>query len=52
MFSSFIELTGNQNIHQKRLDLTDLENVQKFADEFTKEEKRLDILVNNSGKWV
>lgn len=43
------EVTGNQQVRYKLLDLMDLDNVQQFADEFIKEEKRLDILINNSG---
>ncbi|XP_076105898.1 retinol dehydrogenase 12-like [Mytilus galloprovincialis] len=41
--------TGNDNVRFMYLDLMDLEVVRQFAEQFLKEEKRLDILINNSG---
>ncbi|CAC5416940.1 DHRS13 [Mytilus coruscus] len=46
------EKTGNDNISFMYLDLMDLEVVRQFAKQFLKEEKRLDILINNSGTHV
>ncbi|CAC5416939.1 RDH12 [Mytilus coruscus] len=48
------EKTGNDNISFMYLDLMDLEVVRQFAKQFLKEEKRLDILINNSGiaEWA
>lgn len=42
------ETTGNQNVFVKIIDLSIMASVRKFAEDFTKEEKRLDILVNNA----
>ncbi|VDI76098.1 Hypothetical predicted protein [Mytilus galloprovincialis] len=41
--------TGNDNVRFMYLDLMDLEVVRQFAEQFLNEEKRLDILINNSG---
>ncbi|VDI47071.1 Hypothetical predicted protein [Mytilus galloprovincialis] len=42
------ETSGNQNVFVKIIDLSIMASVRKFAEDFTKEEKRLDILVNNA----
>lgn len=39
----------NGNFELKKLDLSDLSDVRRFADEFLKEEKPLDVIVNNAG---
>ncbi|XP_063448510.1 retinol dehydrogenase 12-like [Mytilus trossulus] len=41
--------TGNDNVRFMYLDLMDLEVVRQCVEQFLKEEKRLDILINNSG---
>ena len=43
-----IELTGNSNVVVKLIDLSSMSSVRKFVDEFVREEKQLDILVNNA----
>jgi len=40
--------TGNQNIHHIPLDLTDLNSVKAFAQEFKSKYNHLDVLVNNA----
>lgn len=47
--SSIIEKTNNSNIVVKRLDLSDLDSVRKFARDINTSEERLDILINNAG---
>lgn len=42
------ELTGNSNVIVKLIDLSSMSSVRKFVEEFVKEEKQLDILVNNA----
>ncbi|XP_063609521.1 retinol dehydrogenase 14-like [Penaeus indicus] len=46
------EKTGNQEVHVRTLDLSDLDSVRAFAREFKKEEKRLDVLINNAGVGI
>ncbi|XP_061398160.1 retinol dehydrogenase 13-like [Musca vetustissima] len=41
--------TGNSKIFNRRLDLSSLQSVREFAEQFKKEEQRLDILINNAG---
>ncbi|TMW45517.1 hypothetical protein DOY81_009403 [Sarcophaga bullata] len=41
--------TGNTNVFNRKLDLASLQSVRDFAEQFLKEEKRLDILINNAG---
>lgn len=41
--------TENTNIFCRQCDLASFESVKKFAAEFKKEEKQLDILINNAG---
>ncbi|XP_061390412.1 retinol dehydrogenase 13-like [Musca vetustissima] len=41
--------TGNSKIFNRRLDLSSLQSVREFAEQFKKEEERLDILINNAG---
>ncbi|XP_041039945.1 retinol dehydrogenase 11 [Carcharodon carcharias] len=40
--------TGNNNVHLRILDTSSMESVRKFVEQIKKEEKRLDILVNNA----
>ncbi len=42
-------LSGNDNVHFRKLDVSLLGSVQEFAEMFQKEEDKLDILVNNAG---
>lgn len=44
-----VNRTGNTNVFNRKLDLSSLQSVRDFAAEFLKEEKRLDILINNAG---
>ena len=44
-----VEISFNQNIHCKKLDLASLESIQEFCDNINQSEKRLDILINNAG---
>ena len=46
---AIIKLSGNQNVILKELDLSSLQSVRQFASIILKEEKRLDILINNAG---
>ncbi|CAG9819112.1 unnamed protein product [Phaedon cochleariae] len=41
--------TNNSDIETKRLDLTSLQSVRKFAEDVKESEERLDILINNAG---
>jgi len=41
--------TGNQQIFLKKLDLSSLASVRKFAAEILSEESQLDVLINNAG---
>lgn len=44
-----VELTHNENITIKHLDLTSFESVRNFAKEINKTEDKIDILINNAG---
>ncbi|VVC89628.1 unnamed protein product [Leptidea sinapis] len=44
--------TGNCNVIFKVLDLSSLKSIREFANNITKNEKRLDILVNNAGVGI
>ncbi|XP_061400892.1 retinol dehydrogenase 12-like [Musca vetustissima] len=44
-----VQLTGNTNVFNRTLDLSSLQSVREFAEAFNKEERRLDILINNAG---
>jgi len=46
--SAIISSTGNKNVFFMQLDLLDLKSVRKFADDITKKEKKVDILINNA----
>ena len=47
--STIREETGNKNIVAKHLEVSSLRSVRRFVDEVTREETRLDVLVNNAG---
>ncbi len=40
----------NNDVFYKSLDLANFTSVRRFAEEFLREEMRLDILINNAGK--
>lgn len=44
-----IAKTGNNNVFNRKLDLSSLKSVRTFVNQFLTEEKRLDILINNAG---
>ncbi|XP_007910495.2 retinol dehydrogenase 13 isoform X1 [Callorhinchus milii] len=41
--------TGNHNVHLRILDTSSLQSVRRFSEQINKEEKQLDILINNAG---
>lgn len=41
--------TGNEQVFFKKLDLARITSIRAFAEDFTDEEERLDILINNAG---
>jgi retinol dehydrogenase-13 len=47
-----IRETGNTNVFVKHLDLASVESVISFAEQFKKEENKLDVLINNAGLWT
>lgn len=44
-----IEVTNNNNVHLKILDVSDIKKVNEFAKEFCENNQKLDVLVNNAG---
>lgn len=44
--------TGNQNVFVRHLDLASVESIIHFADQFKKEETKVDVLINNAGLWT
>lgn len=46
---NIIEKTGNKNVFNRKLDLSSITSIRKFAEEFKKEENNLDIIINNAG---
>ncbi|KAF5292428.1 hypothetical protein FQA39_LY13975 [Lamprigera yunnana] len=47
--AKIVELTGNNDVIVKIIDLSSLSSVRKFANDVNETEDRLDILVNNAG---
>jgi len=43
------ELTGNNNVIAKKIDLSSLKSVRLFAKSINEEEERVDLLINNAG---
>lgn len=41
--------TKNKYVYCKLCDLASLESIRNFAEQFKKEETRLDVLINNAG---
>nr|CAI5824416.1 unnamed protein product [Callosobruchus analis] len=46
-----IDITQNEDIETKLLDMSSLQSIRRFAKEINESEQRLDILVNNAGTW-
>ncbi|MBN3305014.1 RDH12 dehydrogenase, partial [Amia calva] len=44
-----IEVSGNQDVVIKKLDLSDTKSIREFAEQINKEEKQVNILINNAG---
>lgn len=44
--------TGNQNVFVRHLDLSSVDSIINFAEQFKKEESKLDVLINNAGLWT
>ena len=44
-------VTGSKDVTIKHLDLASLKSVRSFAEDINKNEKKLDILINNAGKY-
>ncbi|KAK2859360.1 hypothetical protein Q5P01_003980 [Channa striata] len=47
--AEILEDTGNENIVIRKLDLSDTRSIRAFADLINKEEKQVNILINNAG---
>ena len=43
--------SGSSNVLYRHLELSDQESIRNFAEEFLREESRLDYLINNAGRW-
>lgn len=46
-----VKHTGNEDVHFKQLDLASFRSVKVFVDDIIKNEKRLDVLINNAGMF-
>nr|CAH7718838.1 unnamed protein product [Callosobruchus chinensis] len=46
-----IDITQNEDIEARCLDMSSLQSIRRFAKEINESEQRLDILVNNAGTW-
>ncbi|MFL5864290.1 MAG: SDR family oxidoreductase [Solirubrobacteraceae bacterium] len=44
-----VQRSGNPDVQVGQCDLSDLESIRRFADDFTSRAPRLDVLVNNAG---
>lgn len=42
--------SGSSNVLVKKLDLASMKSIREFAEDIKKEEKQLDVLLNNAGK--
>ncbi|XP_061661143.1 retinol dehydrogenase 12 [Syngnathoides biaculeatus] len=47
--SEILEDTGNENVVVRKLDLSDCRSIRAFAELINKEEKQVNILINNAG---
>ena len=43
--------SGNHDVLCRRLDLSSLKSVRQFAEKFKQDNHRLDILINNAGRY-
>jgi len=50
--NEIINETKNENVFVKYLDLSSVESVKKFAEQFKQEESKVDVLINNAGLWT
>ncbi|KAG1944272.1 retinol dehydrogenase [Pimephales promelas] len=46
------DASGNQDVVTNRLDLADTKSIREFAEKINKEEKQVNILINNAGVMV
>lgn len=44
--------TGNPNVFVRYLDIASVDSINNFAEQFKKEESKLDVLINNAGLWT
>uniref|UniRef100_A0AAY4ACA6 Uncharacterized protein n=1 Tax=Denticeps clupeoides TaxID=299321 RepID=A0AAY4ACA6_9TELE len=44
-----VEESGNQNVVVRKLDLSDTKSIREFAEAINKEERQVNILINNAG---
>ncbi|CAJ1082345.1 retinol dehydrogenase 12 [Xyrichtys novacula] len=47
--TDILEDTGNENLVIRKLDLSDTKSIRAFADHINKEERQVNILINNAG---
>ncbi|XP_035765279.1 retinol dehydrogenase 11 [Neolamprologus brichardi] len=47
--TDILEDTGNENVVIRKLDLSDTKSIRAFAEVVNKEEKQVNILINNAG---
>jgi NAD(P)-dependent dehydrogenase (short-subunit alcohol dehydrogenase family) len=47
-----VKETGNNNVFVRYLDLSSINSIIKFVEQFKKEESKLDVLINNAGLWT
>ncbi len=47
-----VKETGNPNVFVRHLDLASVDSIINFAEQFKKEESKLDVLINNAGLWT
>jgi len=47
-----IDETKNQNVFVRKLDLSSVDSIVNFAEQFKNEEPKLDVLINNAGLWT
>lgn len=44
--------SGNENVIVKKLDLASLQSVRQLAKDVLASEERLDVLINNAGRYI